>query len=144
MKLEEIQSEWDTDSQIDRTQLGNEAIKIPSLQAKYYKIYVREVLQLKAMEESLSILKLEKWEFFTQGPTRETHAKGWEPIPKGQILKADVERYMDADKDLIAEKLKIAKQKEKVNFLKHIIDSLNGRSWNIRAAIDFEKFRAGG
>lgn len=144
MKLEDIQAEWDIDSQIDRTQLGNESIKIPSLQAKYYKWYVREALQLKAMEEQFNILKLEKWEFLTMGPTKESHEKGWRQPPQGDILKSEVTQYLDADKDMISEKLKIAKQKEKVNFLKHIIDSLNGRSWNIRAAIDFEKFRAGG
>lgn len=144
MTLEEVQSLWDVDSKIDRTDLGNEAIKIPSLQAKYYKIYVREVLQLRGMEEFFSQFKLDKWEFLTQGPTEETHSKGWKLPPHGMVLKADIERYMDADGDLISQKLKLARQKEKVNFLKHIIDGLNGRSWNIRAAIDFEKFRAGG
>jgi hypothetical protein len=144
MKLEDIEAEWAIDSIIDRTQLGNEAVKITSLQAKYYKWYVREVLQLKAMEENLNIFKLELWEHLTQGPTEESFKRGWKVLPKGNVLKADVDRYMDGDASFISEKLKVAKQKEKANFLKHIIDSLNGRSWNIRAAIDFEKFRAGG
>lgn len=144
MKLEEIQAEWDIDSNIDKTNLGNEAIAIPRLQSKYYKIYVREILQLKAMEESLNILKLDKWEFLTMGPTEETHAKGWRLPPQGNVLKQEVAQYLEADKDLISEKLKIAKQREKVAFLKHIIDSLNGRTWNIRAAIDFLKFQSGG
>ena len=144
MKLEEIQAEWEKDAFIDKTQLGNEAIRIPQLQSKYYKIYIREALQLKAMEEQLNILFLEKREFFTMGPTEETHAKGWKLPPQGMVIKQEVQFYLDADKDLISEKLKIAKQREKVNFVKHIIDSLNGRSWNIRAAIDFLKFQSGG
>lgn len=144
MKLEDIQAEWDIDSQIDRTQLGNEAIKIPSLQSKYYKWYIREALQLKALEEQFNILKLEKWEFYWQGPTQEQINKGWKLPPKGEILKSEVNQYLDADQDLIAEKLRIAKQREKVKFLEHIIDGLKQRSWNLRSAIDFEKFRAGG
>lgn len=144
MKLEDIQTEWESDSVIDKTQLGNEAIAIPRLQSKYYKIYIREVLQLKAMEEQLNILFLEKREFLTQGHTPETHEKGWKLPPHGEIMKGEVQFYLDADRDLIAEKLRIAKQKEKVLFVKHIIDSLNGRSWNIRAAIDFLKFQSGG
>src|SRR6476646_7088933 len=102
MKLEDIQAEWDIDSEIDRTQLGNEAIKVPKLQGKYYKIYVREALQQKAMEEQFNILKLEKWEFYTQGPTPETHERGWKLPPQGEILKQEVGMYLDADKDLIA------------------------------------------
>lgn len=144
MKLEEIEELWDVDSLIDKTQLGNEAIKISSLQGKYYKIYVREALQLKGMEEALALLRFEKWEFLIQGPTQETQEKGWRLPPGGQILKTDVERYLQSDKDIIKENLKVAKQKEKVLFVKHIIDTLNGRSWNIRAAIDFERFRNGG
>ncbi len=143
MKLEEIEAEWEIDAKIDKTQLSNEALKISSLQGKYYKWYVREILQLKGLDEAINILKLEKWEFYTQGPTKETEARGWK-FPGAVILKAEVDRYMQADPDIIKANLNAAKQKEKVNFLKHIIDSLNGRSWNIRAAIDFEKFRAGG
>jgi hypothetical protein len=143
MRLEEIQAEWDVDCEIDKTQLGNEAIAISRLQSKYLKIMTREILQLKAMEENLKILRLDKWEFLTQGPTPET-PPDWRLPPKGGVLKTEVSMYLDADRDIIAENLKIVKQREKANFVKSIIDSLNGRSWNIRAAIDWEKFRAGG
>ena len=32
MKLEEIQNEWENDAGIDRSELGEESIKIPKLQ----------------------------------------------------------------------------------------------------------------
>jgi hypothetical protein len=45
MKLEEIESLWEQDSKIDRTDLDNESLKIPMLHSKYYKIYLREKIQ---------------------------------------------------------------------------------------------------
>ena len=39
MNLDEIQALWDEDSKIDQDELHVESTKIPSLHAKYYKIY---------------------------------------------------------------------------------------------------------
>jgi len=48
------------------------------------------------------------------------------------------------DKDIVSINLKIAYQKEKVDFLDSAIRSLNTRGYNLRAAIDWEKFKMGG
>ena len=77
MTLAELPAEWDKDCQIDRTELGQEAIKIPQLHSKYYKIYSISRLQLRKLEADFKTLKLEKYEFYTMGPTEETQAKGW-------------------------------------------------------------------
>ena len=68
---------------------------------------------------------------------------GWEPNPL-KILRADIPQYIDADKDIVDLNLKIAYQKEKVDFLDSAIRSLNTRGYNLRAAIDWEKFKMGG
>ena len=40
MTLDEVLEEWHKDSQLDRTELGEEALKIPQLHSKYYKLYI--------------------------------------------------------------------------------------------------------
>jgi len=50
MTLEQIQELWSKDAPVDRTELGEEAIKIPQLHSKYFKIYSTERLILKKME----------------------------------------------------------------------------------------------
>ena len=50
MNLDEIQALWDEDSKIDQDELHVESTKIPSLHAKYYKIYNNLTL-LKKVEE---------------------------------------------------------------------------------------------
>jgi len=143
MKLEDIQTFWEKDSQVDRTELGEEALKIPQLHSKYFKIYSQERLTLRKLEADMKQLKLSKYEFYTQGPTKETQDLGWQLPPIGKILKSDVNSYIEGDKDIINLSLKIGMQQEKVDFVDSIIRSLNNRGYNIKAAIDWERFKVG-
>lgn len=143
MKLDEIYVEWDKDSKIDTTDLGNESIKIPQLHNKYFKVYTSEKLLLRKFEAEMRELKLEKYEFYTQGPTKETQEKGWDLPAKGLILKSDIPMYMDGDKQLIELSLKIGYQQEKIELLESIIKSLVNRGFQIKSAIDWHKFTMG-
>jgi hypothetical protein len=143
MKIEDIVELWKDDANVDRTELGDEAIKIPKLHHKYYQIYIQEKLTLRSYEADMKKLKLDKYEFFTQGHTDQTRNLGWELPARGMILKADIPMYMDADKDIIKLSLKIGIQQEKIEFLESIIKSLNNRGYNIKAAIDWQKFTMG-
>lgn len=143
MKLEEILELWDKDSYIDRNDLSEESLKISKLHAKYYRIYVNERLILKKYEAELKTLKLDKTEFYTQGPTKEQMELGWRLPAVGKILKSEINTYLEADKDIIKLSLKIGLQNEKVELLESIIKSFNSRGYNINAAIAFEKFKMG-
>jgi hypothetical protein len=77
------------------------------------------------------------------GPTEETHAKGWQLPPQGKILRSDVNNYVEADSEVINLTLKIGIQQEKLELLESVIKSLTNRGFNIKAAIDFERFKVG-
>ena len=143
MKLEDIYTEWDKDSHINRSELGDEVLKIPKLHHKYFQIFSHERLLLRKYEAELKQLKLAKHEFLTLGPTEETHARGWTLPPQGKILRSDVNNYIDADQEVIALTLKIGLQQEKIELLESIIKSLTNRGFNIKSAIDWEKFKVG-
>lgn len=144
MKLDDIQKEWDVDSVIDRTELGFEALKISELHNKYFKIYTNERLILKKYEADLKVLKLDKYEFYIHGPSDESRKKGWKQPACGRILKPDVNSYLEADPDIISLSLKIGIQNEKIDLLDSIIRSLNARGFNIKTALEYEKFKLGG
>ena len=72
MKIEDIFELWQTDTNIDRTELGDEALKIPKLHHKYFQIYTTEKMLLRKYESELKQLKLDKYEFYTQGPNEQT------------------------------------------------------------------------
>lgn len=143
MKIEEILEKWNKDSEIDKTELGLEAIHIAKLHHKYYSIYIGEKLLLRKQEAELKSLKLDKYEFFSMGPTKDT-PKDWELPPRGKILKQDMPMYLEADKDIINLSLKIGYTQEKVEMLESIIKSIMNRGFHVRAAIDFYRFTQGG
>lgn len=144
MKIEEIFSLWEVDCVIDRTELGTAALDISKLHKKYYQIFVNERMVLLKYEGELKILKLEKYEFYTQGPTKEQIDLGWRLPPIGKIIRSDVDTYIEADKDIIKATLRVAVQKEKISLLESIIRSLMNRNFNIKSAIDWERFKNGG
>lgn len=143
MKLDDIYQEWEKDSEINRNELGDEALRIPKLHHKYFKIFTQERLTLRKLEFDLKQLKLEKYEFYTQGPTPEQHEKGWKLPPQGKILKSDANNYVDADQDIVNLALRIGMQLEKIELLESIIKTLTNRGFNIKSAIEWEKFKVG-
>ena len=143
MKLDEIYAEWKKDSKIDMTALGDESLKIPKLHHKYFQVYSSEKLLLRKYEAELKQLKLAKYEFYTQGPSKESLERGWDMPAKGMILKQEMPMYLEGDKDIIDLSLKIGYQQEKVELLESIIKSLTNRGFQIKAAIDWHKFTMG-
>lgn len=143
MNIDEIMSEWKTDSDIDVTELAYESIKIAKLHQKYYEYLIKEKLLFKKNESDLKLLRLEKYEFYTQGHNEETLKKGWELPSKGMVIKSEIPMYLEGDKDIINLNLKISYQQEKIDLLQSIIKSLNNRGYNIKSAIDWIKFTSG-
>ena len=72
MKLEEIQLMWERDAQIDRTELGEESLRIPQLHSKYFKIFSQERLLLRKMEVELKQLYKNKFEWYNGSISEET------------------------------------------------------------------------
>jgi len=143
VKLEDIISEWEVDSKINRDSLDNESLAASTLHHKYHKIFTYERIIMRKYELHHKQLRLEKFEFYTQGPTRETQEKGWQLPPAGKILKADANNYVDADKDIVEMALKVGLQHEKIELLESIIRSIMNRGFQIKNAIDFMKFQSG-
>ena len=101
MNIDELHSEWDKDSDFNIDQVGKAALEISKLHNKYYRLYIKDVMKYKQLEQKLKILRLEKYEFLTLGHTNETKQRGWELPPQGKILKNEVEMYIDTDKEVI-------------------------------------------
>lgn len=140
LNFEELFNEWDKDSDLDKTRLDDESLKIPKLHHKYYRLFIAEKSKLRRLEGEMKKLRLEKTEFYSQGHNDETKAKGWKLPAKGIIIKADVPMYVEADADVIDLSLKVGIQQEKIEFLESIIKTLNNRGYNINTAVNFIKF----
>ena len=143
MKLDEILDMWAGDCDVDRIELGNEALKIPKLHSKYLRVFSEERLILRKLEEERKELVKTKHDYY-RGilPEEDLKANGWEPF-QYNVLKSDIPMHIEADQDVIKINLKIAMQNEKVDTLESIIKSISNRGYLIKSAIDFEKFKVG-
>jgi len=72
----------------------------------------------------------------------ELESWGEEPFDL-DILKTDVDKFMDADKSLIDLKLKISLNETKIKMLEEFLKSVNNRNFMIRSAIDWQKMMNG-
>lgn len=143
MTFEELQDEWDKDSTLNSTNIGEESIKTPKLHAKYLRIYSKEKMKLISLQHKYKILRGEKKEFFIN-PTKEVmQEKNWKIPERGKILKSDIESFLDIDPEILELELKIGVQQEKVEYLKSILQSINGRSFIIKNFIEERKWLQG-
>lgn len=143
MKLEEILDMWAEDCLVDRTELGEESLKLPKLHSKYLRIFTEEKLLLRRLENERKELLLLKHDYYRGVmPEEDLKANGWEPF-RLNVIKSDMPLYIEADQDIIKLNLRIAMQQEKVDSLESIIRSINNRGFLIKNAIEYEKFKVG-
>jgi hypothetical protein len=143
MKIEDIQTQWEQDAAIDRSELGEESLKIPQLHSKYFKVFSHERLILKKLEQDYKSMYRKKFEYYNGTMSYEDlKNNGWEPNPL-RILKSEAPLYINSDRDIAELQLKIDLQNEKIYLLENIIKSINNRNFMLKNAIDFLKFQNG-
>lgn len=140
MNIDEIQLLWEKDSKLDPDNLHDESIKIPSLHSKYYKIYNNIVLLKKMEENKFKILKKEKWLYYMGKADPEVYKEN--PFDH-KVLKPDLDKYMDADEDILKSVSKIEYYQTMLNYLDSILKTILNRTYQIKNAIEFMRFTAG-
>ena len=140
MNIDEIQTLWEEDSKLDPDNLHNESIKIPLLHSKYYKIY-NNILLLKKMEESkYKVLKKEKWLYYSGKAEPDVYIQ--KPFDH-KVLKNDLDKYLDADDELIKSLSKLDYYQTMLSYLDSILKTILNRTYQIKNAIEFMRFTAG-
>ena len=140
MNLNDLKAMVADDLVMDDTELDIESLRTPQLHNKYLNFYHDEKLVYVMEEEEYKKLYRLKWEYYTGKLDQETLDElGWEPFQLN-ILKADIDKYLNADEELSLIRMRLSYTKEKVDYLESIIKIISNRQWNIRSAIDWRKF----
>ena len=140
---DDINEMWSKDCKIDEANIVGEAKRIPELHSKYYNLFFKEALRVRKLKADMKELEKSKHEYYTGSMCEEDlRERGWKPNPL-KILRNDIDRYMQSDKDVIQLSLKIALHEEKANYLENIIRQINNRNFVIKSMIDMIKFQAG-
>jgi hypothetical protein len=141
MTLDEIQIMWDQDSQIDPDNLHLESLKIPSLHAKYFKVYNNLKLLYKKNLYDYNLMKRERYEFYSGKAEKEVYVE--EPFPFKVRDKESMNRYLESDKKLNDYKLKCEYYETMMNYIEDILKTILNRTYQIKNAIEFQKFTSG-
>jgi ABC-type enterochelin transport system ATPase subunit len=143
MNLDELKVMIKKDLDIDQTALDAESSRTPQLHNKYLVMFMDEKLKLKRMNSELSVLRKNKWLYYTGRMSQEELTQfGWEPFELN-ILKTEADDMIESDADYIKVSEKVNFQEEKVNYLESVIKIVQNRQWQIRAMIDWLKFTQG-
>ena len=140
MNLEFIQELWEKDSVIDNDLLHSESTKVPSLHAKYYKIYNNILTLKKAQETKYKVLKKEKWQYYTGKASPEVYQE--KPFDF-KVIKSDLGIYFDGDEDLIKCVAKIDYYQIMIDYLESILKVILNRTYQIKNAIEWQRFTRG-
>jgi len=140
MDLEKLQEMADKDLAINDTELDLESLKTPQIHNKYMKHYTKFKLMLTKAETDLAQMKRDKWEYYTGKADASVYAE--KPFDL-KILRTDVDKYIEADDDLIKAKQKVQYLYAVIDYLDKTIKQISNRTFTIKNAIDWRKFTSG-
>jgi hypothetical protein len=126
VKLSEIQDMIDIDSKIDKNHIDLEALKIPSLHAKYYRLFMESIRASRALEQVLKETKKTRSDYYLGKADDEVYK---EERLNFKVLKADLDLYLNADAKYSAVVARFDEQRMKVTMLEDFIKTLNNRSF---------------
>ena len=143
MKMVEIEKEWERDCHIDQALLDEESSNTHGLHCKYNIFLNEETKVFIKLGSEYDKLKLDKYEYYDNSLDKEILEKrGWKPFGL-KLIKTKIPMYVDGDDEIISMKMKIDIQKQKIDFLKSIVNQINNRSFIIRNVIEWRKFTSG-
>jgi len=141
VNLETLQSMWEKDSQIDPDNLHTESLKVPSLHAKYHDMFNNFLLLRKKAEQQRKNIRHERYEYYSGKAAPEVYIEN--PFGKKIRDKDTMTKYLDADDKLKEVNLKIDYYETLLNYCESILKQINNRTYQIKNAIEWQKFIAG-
>lgn len=141
MNLEKLQEMWKKDSVIDTDLYCEESTKIPQLHMRYMEFFNTYSLMKKEREFELNQLVRDKWLYYKGKAGAEVYKKI--PFDLKLTTKEEISMFIDADDDIRKLHFKIAYIEQTLAFLDSVLRQINNRSFQIKNAIEWEKFKNG-
>ena len=139
--LESLQEMWVKDAEIDRDNLHDESLNIPSLHAKYFELYNTVFLLRKKAEQQRKNIRHERYEYFSGKAAPDVYIQN--PFPKKIRDKDTMQKYLDADEKLSTVSLKIDYYDTMFVYLESILKVIQNRTYQIKNAIEYMRFQSG-
>jgi hypothetical protein len=137
ISINELQKMWREDSRMDPDNLHLESLKVPELHAKYHEMLYNTMLLKSKAEEDKKQLYKKRRDYYS--------GKCEDPDELANVVyeKRELPMVIEADKSFSELTLKIEYFNTLINYLSDIIKMIHGRTFQIKNAIDYQKFTAG-
>ena len=141
MNLESLQELWKKDSVIDTDLYCEESTKIPQLHMRYMEFHNTFSLMKKERELEMRRLIREKWLYYKG----KAPSKVYKEVPFDLKLttKEEISMFIESDEDICKLQYKIDYIEQMLTFLDGVLRQIGNRNFQIKNAIDWEKFKNG-
>ena len=85
-------------------------------------------------------MQRQKWEYYTGKADPQVYVE--KPFDH-KVLRTDVDKYMDSDEDLIKILSKVDYYQVMISYLDSILKNINNRTFQVKNAIEWQKFIRG-
>ena len=141
MNLETLQDKWKEDSVIDPDKYGEESVRIPQLHMRYMEFYNTFSLMKKDRESEMRGLIKSKWVYY-KGKAPSSVYKEM-PFDYKLTTKEEVNMFIEGDEDVRKLQYKIEYVDQCLNYLDGVLRQINNRNFQIKNAIEWNRFQAG-
>jgi|TARA_R100000353_G_scaffold49440_2_gene39260 hypothetical protein len=141
MNLESLQEMWKKDSVIDTDLYCEESTKIPQLHMRYMEFFNTYSLMKKEREIEMRRLIREKWLYYKGKAPSKVYKEM--PFDFKLTTKEEVNMFIESDEDICKLQYKIDYIEQIINFLEGVLRQIGNRNFQIKNAIEWEKFKNG-
>ena len=141
MNLETLQEKWKVDSEIKDGEYDKESIRIPQLHMRYMEFYNTFSLMKKDREGEMKGLWKQKWIYY-KGKAPSSVYKEM-PFDFKLTTREEINMFIEGDEDIRKLQLKIGYIEQVIFFLDGVLRQINGRNFQIKNAIEWDKFQSG-
>lgn len=139
--MQEIVDKVNSMLAVDESKLDQEIVRQTKIFSDIQSIYLAEVRKLRDLNVKQDKLKLDRWHYYMGKAPASVYKK--EPM-NYTILKADIDKYLSADALLSEMRMLVGEQEDLVKFLEDALKRVSGRGYELKTAIDWKKWIAGG
>ena len=140
MKIDDIKTQLEIDKKIDHTRLDTESLRIPEQAVKYQQLAHDEALRLRFLEKEYNVARYNRWMYYMGKADPEVYDK--EPFDH-KVLKSDINLFLESDFILNEIQDRILAQTEKLKLVVEAGKVMQNKSFNIKNALDHQKFMGG-
>ena len=141
MNLETLQEMWKKDSKIDPDLYCEESTKIPQLHLRYMEFMNTYTLMKKEREIEMRKLLREKWLYYKGKAPSSVYKET--PFDFKLTTKEEINMFIEADDAICKLQFKIDYIEQVLLYLDSILRMINNRNFQIKNAIEWEKFKNG-